>query len=182
FATSANAELCIADPCAGTQANFSPGDTVFVRILGFAQGAAAEDITWIKPDGTTIACKNTSGGDRPDVDASGRLPTNSATAGSRFLRYPPGSDASQGAWNLSSNYDASPACPTSLTSADAGTWKVLVVEGPKQTVEFDAFTAKPETPTPTATATATATPTATATRTATATATAPPTGTPTPTP
>lgn len=62
-----------------TTTAYPAGATAFLVINGLSQGTGNWNVTWIAPG---VSCANTSGGDRPDSDASGKLPSS-------FLAYPP---------------------------------------------------------------------------------------------
>ncbi len=155
------------------QSTFIPGNTAYVTVAGFQVSKNDASVTWILPSGST-ACSNTAGGDRPDSDANGNIPTAS------FLQYQPTTGA---VWNTLANYDGGGPCPA-FSGSNTGTWKLRLQGDATHLVTLTVFqVALPTaTPTNTSTNTPTDTPTQTPTETPTQTPTATPTETPTTTP
>ncbi len=110
---------------------YAPGAAAFVVVNGVFQNKNNYDVTWIPPL-SPATCTNTAGNDRPDSEATGRLPD---VAGS-FLRYPPTTGA---AWNTKTNYDAAGATCDSTTSVDQGQWKLKVQFDTTHFVTLKAF-------------------------------------------
>jgi hypothetical protein len=116
--------------------SFGVGETAYLDVAGVGvvkttpTNSAQNDwsVTWVRPDGTT-ACSNTGGGDRPDSDGGGLLPS-----GGDALQYRPG--ASGDAWNREANYDA--ACPA-FGSPNEGNWSLRVQKDPTHFVVLPAF-------------------------------------------
>jgi subtilisin family serine protease len=106
---------------------FAPGDTVYLRVLGYVDSANNISTTWIKPS-TAVACSNTSGGDRADASTSGTV----------LLEYPESSADGSGC--------------AAIAAADAGLWQLrLESNQAAETVDLDAFTVVSDTTAPTVT-------------------------------
>ena len=63
---------------------FAPGASVYVTVAGLKPSTTNWTLTWITPTGAP-ACANTAGSDRPETNASGRLPKTSGG----YLQYRP---------------------------------------------------------------------------------------------
>lgn len=114
------AESSPGTPCTNALTTFAPGDTVYVRVLGYTPSITDVSTQWNKPAGAN--CVNSADPDRPDSDANGLL----ATA------YPPIA-------NSESPNNAATCVPT--TAAQVGMWQ-LGLQGPTATtaVQLNAFT------------------------------------------
>jgi hypothetical protein len=110
------------------QSSFAPGSSVYTVLQGLTKGVKDWSVTWVRPD-STPACANTGGGDRPDADAVGKLPSGAGA----FLQYPPNTGGA--AWNIQNNYEIRP-CPATT----AGTWRLKLSKDTKKTVTLAAFT------------------------------------------
>ena len=118
-----------------TTTSYPGGATAFVVVNGMA--GANWSTTWVAP-GVGVNCANTSGGDRPDTDANGKLP-------STFLAYPP-SETFADDWNKSPSKYENTTCPA-FASANAGQWKVTLTMDPTHSVTLNVFTVDTTAPT-----------------------------------
>lgn len=96
---------------------FTTAQTAFFRVDGLPPLTTNWNVRWLRPGGA-LACQNTSGSDRPDTLANGRLTTN-------YLSFPP-SGTVAGAWNNPASYET--LCP-SFSTADQGEWKLSLAQG-----------------------------------------------------
>jgi hypothetical protein len=107
---------------------YAGGATAFVVVNGMA--GANWSTTWVAP-GVGVNCANTSGGDRPDADVNGKLP-------STFLAYPPNETFADD-WNKAPSKYESTTCPA-FASANEGQWKVTLAMDTTHSVTLNAFT------------------------------------------
>jgi hypothetical protein len=133
FADSTARNLCTAESsCDDIKSVFGAGQTAWVKVLGVPPNSTDRFVQWVKPNSTTSPafnlCRNTSGTDNPDSDATGGLATG----------YTPVA--------VGETPDASPASVAScgaFAAGEQGLWKVTLsgfsVETVSSSVQLSPF-------------------------------------------
>jgi hypothetical protein len=116
---------------------FGASGTAYVAVAGLNPNGNNWSITWIAPSGS-VACANTSGGDRPKTSVDGRLPNTG------YLQYRPSTSSTVSTWNIETNYETRP-CP-SFTTANDGLWKLRLALDSTDVVVVPVFTSDTSAP------------------------------------